>query len=239
MEAKIRSKEFGIVDLFREGWKVYFANIKTILAIVLCIYIPIDLVLAFVPQNTRLYNLVLNLLQFLVGIIATLGIAIVTEKAIDGQSMNWQEALKFALSKWAQAVGTGLLSGIRILLFTLLFIIPGIIFGVYYFFWDYVVALRDQSGRDALNYSKNLVEGQWWRIFGTTLVFSLMAIAISSGIWYLTSLISENQLFSIIPNILVDIVGSFITVMYVLLFLNSDFVKRPQPIEYVPSIEAL
>ena len=195
MEAKIRSKEFGIVDLFREGWKVYFANIKTILAIVLCIYIPIDLVLAFVPQNTRLYNLVLNLLQFLVGIIATLGIAIVTEKAIDGQSMN--------------------------------------------FFWDYVVALRDQSGRDALNYSKNLVEGQWWRIFGTTLVFSLIAIAISSGIWYLTSLISENQLFSIIPNILVDIVGSFITVMYVLLFLNSDFVKRPQPIEYVPSIEAL
>jgi len=229
MESNIKTKSFGIGDLLVEGWAVYKVNIQTILTVVLCVYIPIDLILSFVPQGTQLYNLVVRILEFFVGIIATLAIAIITEKTIEGERVSWQEALKFGLSKWTKAIGTGFLSGVRILGFTLLFIIPGVIYSLYYFFWDYVVALRDRSGREALEYSKNLVEGQWWRIFGITLFFSLVAVALSLGISYLANMISNNQFFSIIPSILIDIISSFLIVMYVLLFLNNDFVYRHQP----------
>lgn len=231
METKIKTKLFGIGDLLGEGWTIYRANVKTILLVVLCIYIPIDLILSFVPQNIQLqlYYLAVRILEFFIGIIATLAIAVITEKTIEDERVDWKEALNFALSKWTKAIGTGFLSGIQIFGFTLLFIIPGIIYSLYYFFWDYVVALRDRSGSEALEYSKDLVEGQWWRIFWISTVFSLVAIALSLGISYSASLISSNQLFSIIPNILIDILGSFFTVTYVLLFLNNDYVYRHQP----------
>jgi hypothetical protein len=239
METKIKAKKLGIIDLLGGGWSIYRANIKTIFTIVLCVYFPIDLIIAFVPRNTQLYNLILGALQFFIGILATIAIAIITEKAIEGKSVDWIEALQFARSKWTKAIGTGLLLWIRILGFMLLLIIPGLIYSLYYVFWDSVVALRDRSGKEALEYSKKLVVGQWWRIFEITLIIVLLAIILSQGVSYLMSLISDNPFFGIIPNLLTDIVGSFITVTFVLLFLNNDFVRRTELLAAVSSVEAL
>jgi len=239
MDTKIKSKLLGIGELLSEGWVIYRTNVTNILPIILCIYIPIDLVLAFVSQYPQLYNLAIRILEFFIGVIATLSIAIITEKTIEGETIDWKKGLKLALSKWTKAIGTGLLSGVRIFGLTLLLIIPGIIYSLYYSFWGYVVALRNTSGSEALGYSKDLVEGQWWRIFGITFVFGLIAIALALGISYLASLISDNRFFSIVPNILIDVVSSFFTVTYALLFLNNDYVYHYQPEVKIPPMDRL
>lgn len=76
--------------------------------------------------------------------------------------------------------GTSLLSGILVFLWTLLFIIPGIIFGVYYTFAEYIVMDKGVSGMDAIRLSKRYVEGLWWQV-----VFSLLGLAAVGILCYL------------------------------------------------------
>jgi uncharacterized membrane protein len=238
METNIKSKVLGVVELISEGWKVYFANIKTILPIVLCVYIPIELVVSFIPQDSQSYDWILIALN-IVGLIATLSIAVVTENAIEGESIDWNEALMLGLSKWTTAIGTGFLASVRIIGYSLIFILPGIIYSVYYMFVPYVVMLRDIGGKEALEYSKNLVEGQWWRIFGIAFVIGLLETVLSLGISYSVNLISDDWYFSIIPNFIDDVIASFSTVTFTLLFLNNDYGYRYQPPEKIPPLDRL
>jgi hypothetical protein len=74
---------------------------------------------------------------------------------------------------------TSLLSGILTFLWTLLLIIPGIIFGVYYTFAEYIVVDKNVRGMDAIRLSKQYVQGLWWPV-----VFSLLGLAgVSVLVW--------------------------------------------------------
>ena len=244
MDTKIKLLKFGVSDLLKEGWLVYRSRFKDILIVILCFYIPINIILAFVPLDSllteygtkgmKIYNIISDTLQNFIGVIAIMGVAAIAEKAIDGQSLDWSDAIKYGFSKWGKAIGTGLLGAIIILGLSLLLIIPGIIYSLYYTFWVYVVALRDRSGKAALDYSKNLIKGQWWRVFGIQLVLWIISSVVGLIIAYPFTLISYNQFFYLIPDTLADIVGAFFTITSTLFFLNNDYVYRPQPTEPLP-----
>lgn len=124
-------------------------------------------------------------------------------------------------------VQTGLVGGIIVALLSLLLIIPGIIWLVYYSFIFYVAALRNLAGKRALDYSKSLVEGQWWRVAGITLLigfFNFVAIMVVSIPF---AIISVNPFFTILPNTLANIVTAYFTVTLVVFFLNEDYLQNP------------
>jgi uncharacterized membrane protein len=66
---------------------------------------------------------------------------------------------------------TQLLTALAILGLTLLLVVPGIIFAVYWAFTQQIATLTDKSGRDAMKYSKELVKGRWWKVVGYSLLF--------------------------------------------------------------------
>jgi hypothetical protein len=87
-------------------------------------------------------------------------------------------------------LGTSLLAGFLTLLWTLLFIIPGVIFGVYYIFAEYIVIDKGVGGMKALRLSKEYVKGKWWQVFlallglvaaGVLASWALQAVAAVSG----------------------------------------------------------
>src|SRR5581483_3156420 len=59
------------------------------------------------------------------------------------------------------------------------FIIPGIIFMVWFVFAGYVFLWEGKKGTQALMASKELVKGYWWAIFGRLLLIMLIACIIS------------------------------------------------------------
>jgi MFS family permease len=61
----------------------------------------------------------------------------------------------------------------------ILFIIPGIIFSVWFAFALYSVALDGQKNTDALRFSKKLVQGRWWAAFLRILLPALLFIFIT------------------------------------------------------------
>lgn len=233
MESKIKSQRLDIGDLFSAGWRLYNANFTDILRVILWVYIPINLVIALLPaewrlpgvgaQEVRLYNNIVQLLEFFVGIIATMGIAAIVEKAVHGETLAWQAALRHGLSRWLSAIGTGLLGGLILLGLTLLLIIPGLIWSLYYAFWIYAVALRAVGGKTALDYSKRLVLGQWWRVFGIFFVIGITGLIAILVVTFLLTLIADNPLANLIINTVTNVVGAFFLVVTVVFFLNTDY----------------
>lgn len=236
MKNKIAAQPLPIADLFSMGWQLYNEHFIDILQIILWVYIPINLIMALLPLEWTLPDdgtgagpLTLSFAPFLelfVGIIATVALAALVEKAVQGERLGGTAALRYGLSRWPVALGTELWGALIIMGLTFLLIIPGIIWAFYYAFSLYAVALRNVSGRRALAYSKALVQGQWWRICGVLLMTSLVAQVVLLVITAMLTLIADNPVAEFIINSTADVVAGFFMVVTVVFFLNTDYVKQ-------------
>lgn len=72
-------------------------------------------------------------------------------------------------------------TAILVVLWSILFIIPGVIFAVFYAFSVFTLIFDKKSPGQALKHSKELVKGYWWPVFGR-LVFIGVLIAVLSAI---------------------------------------------------------
>lgn len=203
--------------------------------VTLCVYVPVNILISFIPGGLfiqeygtggiQIYFSILNLMWFFMWPIATLGIIMIVEKAMQGTSYTWREALHYSLSKWTTVIATDLLGSAILLGLHLLFILPGVIWTIYYVFWIYVVALRNLGGKKALDYSRNLVEGQWWRVFGISFVLwiiSFVAVGLIATIAILLNVIFRNPVFGILTGSIGAIVDSYFVVVATVFFLNTD-----------------
>lgn len=71
-------------------------------------------------------------------------------------------------------LGLTILTAVLVLLWCLLLIIPGIIYGVFYTFACYAFFFEDKKGMAAIRRSTQLVAGYWWPVFGRLVAFGLM-----------------------------------------------------------------
>ncbi len=72
------------------------------------------------------------------------------------------------------------LKGIVILVGLILFIIPGIIFSIWFSFSQYVFVFEGIKGEKALSRSKELVKGYFWPVLGRLVVLLVIMMLISS-----------------------------------------------------------
>ena len=233
---RIRTHQMGIFELFREGWKYYSANFLRILLIIICIYIPINTIVLLIPVHesllddpvrlTQLYARIYQGFETLIGCIATVGIAAIVEGAISGTNLSWGDAMRKGFSRWGSAVGTSILAGFILLGLTLLLIVPGIIWTVYYTFWLYVVALRNIGGKTALDYSKNLVVGQWWRILGIIIVIALADLITNLIVGIPSWFLPDNLILNVLSDTTLDVISGLFTVTSIVFFLNTDYLKN-------------
>jgi uncharacterized membrane protein len=215
------------------------------LLVVLCLYIPINIVESFIPSgesgssSQRLYFEASWLLRGLFGVIAIIAMAYIVEKAIQGGKIVWAEALKHGFSRWGSVIVTNILANIILLGLSLLLIVPGIIWYVYYTFYVYVVALRSIGGKTALDYSKNLVKGQWWRVAGisllTVILYGLASVIIAIPFIFLP----PHQIGGIISTTISSVIFSIGNVTMMIFFLNTDYLKNPAPFAPLDFVEGV
>ena len=190
IQNKLSKKEFSIGEILFNSWKLFTKNFQPILIIVLVVYIPINFILALIPiealmeqqgsiQGFKIYIRIIQILEVLIGVIATMAIAFIIKSKLDGKSIDFKIALKKSLSRWSAAVGTTILLGIFLVGLVLLLIIPGVIYFNYWIFAIYAVILYNKSGKKALDYSKSVVKGRWWRVFWYSLVFGISSFVIA------------------------------------------------------------
>lgn len=113
--------------------------------------------------------------------------------------------------------GLAVLTAVLILLWSFLFIIPGIVYSVFYSFAIFVFFFEGQRGMAAIRRSRDLVKGYFWPVFGRLLLIGLFLyllnfllfipskIFMEDGVWLLSLLNSLAQIinFLIGPIVLI------------------------------------
>lgn len=91
------------------------------------------------------------------------GVFLLVKKNYEGGSLEtFKEARKYVLSY----IGLALMVSVFVLLWSLLLIIPGIIYSILYSLAIYVFFFEGKKGMAAIKRSKELVKGYWWAVFG-------------------------------------------------------------------------
>lgn len=177
----------------------------------------------------------LGLIKGLLSILVTMAIAFAIKTRLDGKTIEWKTALKKSLSRLLPAIGTSVLETIFLIGLFLLLIIPGIIYAFYWMFAIYAVILKDQAGKDALNYSKSIVKGRWWKILWYCLVIGLCALVAFAGVGLVYGLIAGIPYTGILFDTVIDLVVVFFMVVSTVFFLNFDASRKTEASPAIPN----
>ncbi len=232
MLESIRTQQYNAGQIITGGWQQFRRNWLNIISIFLLINLPLGIVLCIMGINGlakpgNWYYMSFIWAQILFNPIATIASAYIIESSVNGEQISFEKALQHALCRWPAAIWTTILGTLIIMAFSLLMFIPGLIIGIYYSFFIYVVALRGMSGMKALCSSKQLIKGHWWRTFLITGIVGIMnfiaTILLSSPYIIFKPSPFIDSMTNTIANVFC---GAIFTSMLIVLFLNTDYLTN-------------
>lgn len=252
MLKEINEKEFGLSDMITKGWLVFYRQIKAIAMITLFVHAPIKIIYIVGSVNSgSSVAYIISIFKAFFGMITAMGIIVIVEQAVknDNVKIGWGEALRKAFSRWGSAIGTIILATLIIFWPLFLVVIPGfavgrhffktnelifllatpgfiwlVYYGLYYYFVLIVVTLRQIGGKPALNYSKSLVKGRWWKTLWIITVLILVNVGLDYVIKYGSNYLPAR--IDIMLDLLAEIANAFSTVVLTIFFLNLDYISE-------------
>jgi hypothetical protein len=162
-------------DVLSRGLKLLFARLGLFYGIMLLVELPVLALQLAMPDFmvNGLGALVLLLPALVFQTIGTGAMIRVIMQEYLGRPVSFGEAFQFALGRFGGLLGTSILVGLFVFLGGLACLIPGIYLGVIYSLSSQVVIVEDRVGMNALGRSQALVEGHFWRVFGTLFLLGL------------------------------------------------------------------
>jgi len=189
----------SIGDLFERSFAIYKNNFWTFIKIIsiniLFFLIVLPFAIGFFLVRNNIYA---SILLILVALICVLIIAVfafwikvslifvIKER---GRNFSVVQILKDSWPYLGSYAWISFLVGLVVVGGFILFIIPGIIFLVWFCFSTFILVFEGKKGTQALKRSKALVQGYWWSVVGRFLLVALVA-AVISWIPFLGSLIN-------------------------------------------------
>lgn len=228
--------KISLGELFSKTCSIFRDNFKAIILVHLIVYIPYNIINFYLLKigETSSFKILFDIMQFVINLFtafATLATVYIVDNALQGRPpMSLRPSMNLAYKRWGASIPSGILMFIIALLLILLFVIPGIIWMVYYMFLYQVIALTDLKGKNALDYSKYVVKGDWWKVSGYFLALSsIPSLIYFGGVFrfykYLIAADPELKILSIPTFTISDALFSFSTVGLTILYTNLEGVK--------------
>lgn len=180
------------------AWRFYVKHFEDLLVYMVFLFLP-TFILSILGLLGMYLNQILpgsiltsNIIIFIIFILTllftfwtTVALTYALKALMDGETdTSWRAMFDKAYPMlWPFAL-TSLLVGIAVIGGTLLFIIPGIIFTIWFCFSTYVVLFDGQKWVAALKASKSLVVGRWWSI--------LIRIVVPSAVFVILFMLAET-----------------------------------------------
>ncbi len=182
------SKELvGAGGLLKESWRLLMANfteyakLVTIMVVFVVIYMAGFGIMALANDGAGLMALgaIVAAIGYIALILSSLWIDIVfvemSDRFADKKKYVWRKIK--TIDTWSLVLqnflATTIFGGL-VLLGGLVFIIPGVLFFVWFMFFKYAVYLERKYDLSALQFSYQIVRGRWWKTFWRCLVFFVL-----------------------------------------------------------------
>lgn len=180
----------GSVEYIKEAINIYFKKENMIFFVkVMSLVVIFSTVVSFLigylyptntyPRNDSMASIITYIVLTILSMIFSIWMQSATYFSILEMKNNEVEVIKKSLKKLLPFFGISFVLGLIFLLGTLLLIIPGIIFGIWYSYTLFLVFEKNMKLGQALKTSKELVKGRMLKVFGRGIVFGLFMIIAS------------------------------------------------------------
>lgn len=228
---QLRSRGFELVHTLKASAQLIAAELPRLAVLVLAFSVPVALLQTLlVPTGNDLQSIgssvrLENIYDALVGLVGSQAMLALFIARSEGRALDLAGALREGAGNFGRAFGARFRSGLSILGFLLLLVLPGLWKATLLMFSS-IAALRTQD-RDALDASQVLVRGRFWPCFGFGLLASGLAfgpmfilLAVISGLseWLGAPRFVEELATDVVARFFADVVmTSLLYVAFVLL----------------------
>ena len=187
----------GFFSLLIESFKFFTLNLPAIATIVIPVFLVVEFLVPlfelFIPDfadgltdwesvndffNWIIKEIVVALISAIIGGIAWIAVIRLIAAAMHGEKLPPIQAMKDGTTMLPMYFVTAVFYHVLLIAGFVLLVVPCIILGVYFAFWQYSYVLRGHGAFSALKYSANLVHGDFVRVFlnilGITVVMYLL-----------------------------------------------------------------
>jgi len=142
----------------------------------------------------------------LVTLVADLGIMVLAHEALHGRTVSIGEAIGRGLPRYGAVFSARLRAGIQTMLWTFLFIVPGVYKSLQYSLAGPVALFEPEAAPAAVSYSMTRTRGILLLILATQTPLFMLAVGVPMGIWF--ALAAEVQASGVELSETVDITMS-------------------------------
>jgi len=224
-----------LAELFEESWSILTGNWFSIIMVCLIVGIPVGILNYFFSRlaESSSVEFIFGILKILLNLasgIAIIAIVYIAENSYNEKPpMTLRQSLQLAYKRWGSMFAASFLMSVIVFALMLLLVIPGLIWIIYYSFLYQVIALTDLKWKKALNYSKFIVRGNFWRVTGYMFAISLVPAGLNIFIYryysHLVTIYRELDYFMITTHVLSFILSAIIIVAATVLYLNLSGLK--------------
>lgn len=227
-----KDEKITVLQILVISWKIMRTYFKEIVFLSILICLPTSLLFDLINPNNLIntnnlenpitLTLVAVISIGLVTLLYPLGIAyIIDKKEIGKEEIHSAGIFIIALNKLPIAIGASIIIMAAIIASTILIIVP-LILAIYFSFVNQVIVIKKCNPIQAIAYSYKVVKGNWWRVFGNLVVFTLISFALVLIIQLLSVYIPVNIFTSSIIAIIGGITTGFSLICRTILFYNLD-----------------
>jgi hypothetical protein len=234
-------RPLGIGEILDVAMKIVWRNAGTLVRVVIFVVLPVQIVSTVISLSASPSadtgvsgnDLAAALVGIgAAGILSFLGSTLASGacfRAIAGAYLahrtGWRDSIRYALQRLHSILWVTILVGVVTVIGFILCIIPGIYLGVGFALAIPVLLTEDARGGRALSRSRELVRGNWWRVFAVValgyLLSGILSGAIEGVVAGLTTVsTTPDSVVSALVNIVAGTVSSVITTPFVAAFLT-------------------
>lgn len=187
-------------EIIKGSWELYAKNWRKFVPFLILLLLP-SLILSalgaislylevYIPKSSAISNIIILAVfaaSMLFAFWASISLTRAMADANANQSFDWKNIFSTSSGLIWPVLIASFLVGLIVLGGSLLLVIPGLIFAIWYNFTFYTVIFENTRGLNALRASKSLVTGRWWAIFWRWLAPGIVFSALSFVIFYILS----------------------------------------------------
>jgi hypothetical protein len=195
------------IDLAKEAWLIYKARFWAVVGVYVLGYLGIIAVLiatlvlggvAFFALGAK-FQLNIFIVEIILGLLAIVSMTVLgtwISGSVISSIAHWQkkvgakESYRITKPFIIPLLLTSVLSGLIVFGSVFIFIVPALIFGVWFSFAQYSVLLDKRSGLEALHASREYVRGRFWKVIWLMIAVHLPEIVL--GMTIATGVKNEN-----------------------------------------------